>query len=242
MAEEVLAYRDVANQSSVTLVRKRQRSGADDQPIWPEVPQAERDALETGTLMSRRHSEPNERDEAFQRTLTELFPLIYPTLRRRAETCMKGEAPGHTLQATALVHEVYLKLAKGPRRYNDENHLYAVVATIMRQILVDHARARATRKRGGRIPKVPLDNACQLADQHSALFLDIQDAVAELHAKDPLRARMFDLDFLVGLTNREIADALGIAEAKVKYGLSVARAWLRQSLTAPSADEKSSEE
>jgi RNA polymerase sigma-70 factor, ECF subfamily len=170
--------------------------------------------------------------ETLQRSASELFPLIYPALRRRAEQCMKGEAPGHTLQATALVHEVYLKLAKTSRQYADEHHLYAVVVTVMRQILVDHARARATRKRGGGIAKVPLDNACMLADQQSAMFLDLQDAVDQLHQDDPLRARMFDLDFLVGLSNREIAATLAVDEVKVKYGLSVARARLRQALAA----------
>ena len=169
--------------------------------------------------------------EALKRTASELFPLIYPALRKRAEQCMRGEAPGHTLQATALVHEVYVKLAKTVREYQDEHHLYAVVAIIMRQILVDHARARGTRKRGGGVTRVPLDNACQMADQQSALFLDLQDAVDRLHVDDPLRARIFELDFLVGLTNREIADALHLDEAKVKYGLAAARARLRQTLT-----------
>jgi RNA polymerase sigma factor (TIGR02999 family) len=172
--------------------------------------------------------------EDFQRSASELFPLIYPALRRRAEQCMKGEAPGHTLQATALVHEVYLKLAKASRHYQNEQHLYAIVVNVMRQILVDHARARGTRKRGGGIPKVPLDNACQLADQQSAMFLDLQDAVNHLYEEDPLRARMFDLDFLAGLSHREIAEALGIGEARVKYGLSLARARLRQALAGDS--------
>jgi RNA polymerase sigma factor (TIGR02999 family) len=115
--------------------------------------------------------------------------------------------------------------------------LYAVVAIIMRQILVDHARARSTGKRGGGIVRVPLDNACQLADAQGALFLDLQDAIDRLNAEDPLRARMFELDFLVGLTNREIAQTLGVEEPRVKYGLSVARARLRQTLdTAADAD------
>jgi RNA polymerase sigma factor (TIGR02999 family) len=175
----------------------------------------------------------NREPEAAQHLATELFPLVYPALRRRAEQCMRGEAAGHTLQATALVHEVYLKLAQSGRRYHDEQHLYAVVVIIMRQILVDHARARATRKRGGGILKVPLDNACQLADRHGALFLDLQDAVDRLNVEDPLRARMFELDFLVGLTNREIAHTLGLDEPRVKYGLSVARARLRQALDTP---------
>jgi RNA polymerase sigma factor (TIGR02999 family) len=167
-----------------------------------------------------------------QKQAADLFPLIYPSLRRRAEQCMRGEAPGHTLQATALVHEVYLKLADSQRQYQDAQHLYAVVAIIMRQILVDHARARGTRKRGGGVIKVPLDNACQLADQQSATFLDLQEAIDRLQAEDPERARIFELDFLVGLTKHEIAEALQIDEGKVKYGLSVARARLRQLLNA----------
>jgi len=151
---------------------------------------------------------------------------------------MRGEAPGHTLQATALVHEVYLKLADSERRYHDEQHLFAVVTIVMRQILVDHARARRTSKRGGGIATVSLDNACQLADQQSATFLDLQDAMERLHADDPQRARIFELDFLVGLTKREIAHVLGIDEGKVKYGLSVARARLRQLLDAAVPDSE----
>jgi len=175
-------------------------------------------------------------DDTPQKQAADLFPLIYPSLRRRAEQCMKGEAPGHTLQATALVHEVYLKLADSRRVYQDEQHLYAVVAIVMRQILIDHARARRTNKRGGDIVKVPLDNACQLADQQSATFLDLQDAMERLQAEDPQRARIFELDFLVGLSKREIAQALGLDEGKVKYGLSVARARLRQLLNAVAPD------
>ena len=169
-------------------------------------------------------------EPADKQLIEDLFPLIYPALRRRAEQCMKGEAPGHTLQATALVHEVYLKLATNTRVYQNEQHLYAVVARVMRQVLVDHARARATGKRGGGLAKVALENACHMADQHSAMFLDVENAVDRLFEQDPLRAQMFELDFLCGLTNREIADALNVDESRVKYGLSVARAWLRQTL------------
>jgi RNA polymerase sigma factor (TIGR02999 family) len=161
----------------------------------------------------------------------ELFPLIYPALRRRAEQCMRGEAPGHTLQATALVHEVYLRLASSQRTFQDEHHLMAVVTHVMRHILVDHARARVSKKRGGGAVKVSLDNACQLADQQSALFLDLQDAVDRLRDNDPLRAKMFELDFLAGLTTTEIAQVLNVDPGKVKYGLSVARAWLRRTVT-----------
>jgi RNA polymerase sigma-70 factor (ECF subfamily) len=171
-------------------------------------------------------------DEPPPRLIEELFPLIYPKLRRRAEQCMRGERPGHTLQATALVHEVYLKLAHPPRTYQDERHLYAVFTTVMRQILVDHARARATRKRGGGLARVPLENACLIADQRSALFLDLQQAIERLRADDPLRARIFELDFLLGLTLSEIARTLNVDEGKVKYGLSVARARLRQAIAA----------
>jgi DNA-directed RNA polymerase specialized sigma24 family protein len=80
------------------------------------------------------------------------------------------------------------------------------------------------------VSKVPLDNACHLADQHSAVFLDIKEALDRFHKQDPARAGIFELHFFVGLTNREIANALGIEEAKVRYGLSVARARLRQAL------------
>jgi RNA polymerase sigma-70 factor (ECF subfamily) len=166
----------------------------------------------------------------------ELFPLIYPALRRRAEQCMRGEAVGHTLQATALVHEVYVRLASSQRTFQDEHHLMAVVTHVMRHILVDHARARVSKKRGGGAVKVSLDNACQLADQQSALFLDLQDAVDRLRDYDPLRARMFELDFLAGLTTAEIAEVLKVDPGKVKYGLSVARAWLRRTVSNEAPD------
>lgn len=162
-----------------------------------------------------------------------LFPEIYAKVRRRAEHCMQGEAVGHTLQATALVHEVYLKLARSDRAYRNKQHLYAVVVTAMRQILVDHARARATVKRGSGLPNVPLENAPWLADHRSRDFLEIDDLLRRFSAADPLRARMFELDFFAGLTNREIAAALEVSELQVKYGLSLARAWLREALCTP---------
>jgi RNA polymerase sigma factor (TIGR02999 family) len=143
---------------------------------------------------------------------------------------MRGESPAHTLQATALVHEVYVKLARSAQTFQNEQHLYAVVTTVMRQVLVDHARARATRKRGGDCVRVPLDNACRLAHEHDALFLDLQDAIERLRASDPLRVRMFELDFYAGLTRSEIADLVGTDASRVKYALSVTRAALRQFL------------
>jgi len=112
----------------------------------------------------------------------------------------------------------------------------AVVTHVMRHILVDHARARVSKKRGGGAIKVSLENACQLADQQSALFLDLQDAVDRLREYDPLRARMFELDFLAGLTTAEIAEVLKVEPGKVKYWLSVARAWLRRTVSNEAPD------
>jgi RNA polymerase sigma factor (TIGR02999 family) len=182
-------------------------------------------------------SDASHADDAESRTLQELFPIVYPVLRKRAAQCMRGESPGHTLQATALVHDVYLKLAHSPQTYRDQHHLYAVVTNVMRQILIDHARARATRKRGGDFVRVPLDNACKLADDQGALFLDVQETLERFRARDPLRARIFDLSFLMGLTHQEIADLCEIDLAKVKYGLDVARAVLRQGLAARSTTD-----
>ena len=176
-------------------------------------------------------------DDEDPRLFDELFRLLYPDLRRRAQQCIRGEAPGHTLQATALVHEVYLKLAPSERRYGNEQHLFAVVTKVMRQILIDHARAKRTGKRGGGIARVPLENACMLADRDSATFLDVDDALARLREHDPLRAKMFELDFFAGLTNHEIAQALNEDEQRVKYGLSLARAWLRKALAGSAASE-----
>lgn len=174
---------------------------------------------------------PRPVDPELQQSLTSLFPSLYTLLRRRSGQVMRGEAPGHTLQATALVHEVFLKLAASGRLYHDEQHLFAVVTTVMRQILVDHARGRATRKRGGGLTQVPLENACVLADQHGAAFLDVQRAFDDFARRDPVRARMFELSFFWGMTHGEIAEQMGLDQAKVKYGIQVARAWLREAVT-----------
>jgi RNA polymerase sigma factor (TIGR02999 family) len=167
--------------------------------------------------------------------LSDLFPVLYPLLRQRARRCIAGEAPGHTLQATALVHEAYLRLSGGRTQYVDTNHLLAVVTVVMRQVLIDHARARGATKRAGRLQRVPLDDACRLADRDDTLLFEVVQVLDRFKGVDPLRARMFELDFLLGLSHVEIAEALAVEPGRVKYGLGVARAWLRQALAEPLA-------
>jgi RNA polymerase sigma factor (TIGR02999 family) len=172
---------------------------------------------------------PDDTDETLH-SLTALFPSLYDLLRRRSAQVMRGEAPGHTLQATELVHEAFLKLASSGRYYNDVQHLLAVLTTVMRQILVDHARARLSRKRGGGLRQVPLTNACLFADQDGGTFLDVQEAIERFRAMDPVRTHMFELSFLWGMTYAEIADVLGEDVPRVKYAVQLARSWVRDAI------------
>ena len=161
----------------------------------------------------------------------ELIPLVYDQLRRLASHCLAGERPGHTLRATALVHEAYLRLAGSGTEWQDRVQFYAVAAKVMRHILVDHARANTRQKRGGGAEKVSLDEAIMVGADTSLDLLDLDEALERLAANDPRKSQVIELLFFGGLTYEESAAALNISEATLHRELKMAKAWLHRELT-----------
>ena len=159
-----------------------------------------------------------------------LVPIVYEELRRLAHHYMKGERANHTLQTTALVNEAYLRLTDVTRmQWRDRSHFFAMAATLMRRILVDHARDRARDKRGGGVVFTALqDDQAAAGSTVDALALD--EALDRLAAIDPQHARIVELRYFAGLTIEETSEALGISPATVKREWTWARAWLYQQL------------
>ena len=162
--------------------------------------------------------------------LDRLIPLVYAELRRLAARSLEGERRDHTLQPTALVHEVYLRLAGGAvPSWHDRVHFFAVAAQVMRRFLVDHARARRTGKRGGGARRLPLTAALEIGSPDAGdpeLLLTLDEALVELAAHDPRKARIVELRFFGGLTLEETAEVAGVATSTVILEARLARAWL----------------
>jgi RNA polymerase sigma factor (TIGR02999 family) len=168
--------------------------------------------------------------------LDQLTPTLYEELHRIAARHVRGERPNHTLQATALVHEAYLKLFnQNERNITDEVHFLAVASRVMRQVLVDYARARATQKRsagpGGNVPwtanlEVQSDRGVELLD-----LIELDDAIKALAAEDEALARLIEMRYFGGMTAEETAEALGLSVHVVRHDLRYAQAWLRRKLS-----------
>jgi RNA polymerase sigma factor (TIGR02999 family) len=153
-----------------------------------------------------------------------LLPLIYDELRKLAAAKLAQEKPGQTLQATALVHEAYLRLV-GSRTYRDRRHFFASAATAMRHILVDAARAKRCEKRGGIRERKPLEDvADHLPDDE---LLALHEALEQLAAEDPLKARLVELRYFAGLTGDQAAEVLEISPSSADRHWVFARAWLQ---------------
>lgn len=159
-----------------------------------------------------------------RRAAADLLPLVYDELRRLAAARMVGEAPGHTLDATALVHEAYLRLV-GDQRFEGRGHFFAAAAEAMRRILVDAARRKATVRHGGVRRRVRLEDLPQVADSPDGL-LDLHDALDRFAAAEPLKAKLVELRFFAGLSVAEAADALGVSPATAARWWEFARLWL----------------
>ena len=155
-----------------------------------------------------------------------LMPLVYEELRRLAGAQLRSERTGHTLQATALVNEAYLKLVDQKRmRWRNRAHFFAIAARLMRRILVDHARrSRALKRSAGR--RVTLDEELALAPEPDVDLVALDDAMEALAGLDPNLSRLVELRFFGGLTIEETAEVLGISPATVKREWASARAWL----------------
>ena len=163
--------------------------------------------------------------------LDRLMPLVYEELRRVAERCMKREGPGHTLQTTALAHEAYLRLAQGASvDWENRAHFFGIAARLIRQILVDHARARAAGKRNGGL-RVAFDDALDLAAPGDIDLLGLDDALSGLSRMDEQQGRIVELRFFGGLSVEECAAVTGISPRTVKREWATARAWLYRELS-----------
>ncbi len=157
--------------------------------------------------------------------------MLYDELRRIAARQLQGERDGHSLQATAVVHEAYLKLVDLRRmRWQDRRHFLAVASRLMRQVLVDHARARLAAKRGGAGPRVELTEASGVSEPRSVDFVALDGALERLAALDAEQARLVELRFFGGLTIAETAEVLGSSPATVKRDWETARLWLFREL------------
>lgn len=165
--------------------------------------------------------------------LDALLPLVYDELRRQAAAYMRREQPGHTIQATALVHEAYLRLMKEPNtRWQNRAHFCAIAANSMRQILVERVRARKRIKRAGDQQRITLSDAIA-APAAEAVDVELLDAaLTRLGAMDPELARLVELRFFGGLSIEETAEVLGVSPATVKRSWATARAWLRREMSA----------
>jgi RNA polymerase sigma factor (TIGR02999 family) len=157
-----------------------------------------------------------------------LLPLVYDELRRLAARRLEREAPGQTLQATALVHEAYMRLVGGDpgRRWDGRGHFFAAAADAMRRILVDRARDRRRLKRGGGLGRVDLDLGSVPLDTPGDDLIDLDEALTDLGREDPLCARLVALRFFAGLTQAEAAETLGLARRTADRHWAYARAWL----------------
>jgi RNA polymerase sigma factor (TIGR02999 family) len=165
--------------------------------------------------------------------LQRLVPLVYDELRRVAHTRLRAEPAGHVLQTTALVHEAYLRLIDLDRiQLRDRSHLLALAARLMRQILVDQARRRDSRKRGGDVKIVALADYTPLTEQPPIDVLALNEALTDLDAIDPRLSRLIEVKFFAGLTIAEAAEALEVSTATAERDWAVARAWLHQRLSA----------
>jgi RNA polymerase sigma-70 factor (ECF subfamily) len=161
-----------------------------------------------------------------------LMPLVYSELRRLAATYMRGERTGHTLQATALVHEAFLRLkGSGELNWQSRAHFFAVCAQTMRRILVDHARGVHAQKRAGGMQRIPLESAMVYAEEQSGELLALDEALTRLSAWDQRQCRVVEMRFFAGLDMEEIASVLGVSARTVKRDFSMARAWLYGELT-----------
>lgn len=170
--------------------------------------------------------------------LERLLPLVHTELRRIARRQMSGERPGHTLQATALVNEVYLKLAgHDASPWQDRAHFYAVCAQVMRHILIDHARAHARDKRGGGAIHVSLDAAAMLVEERAEEFVALDEALRALEAFDPRKGRIVELRYFAGLSIEETAEVLDVSPTTVRREWRRAKAWLYRLVAEGGADE-----
>lgn len=172
-------------------------------------------------------------DKGDPHAAAQLLPLVYDELRRLAAEKLAHERPGQTLQATALVHEAYIRLvdAENEQPFNSRGHFFAAAAEAMRRILIDNARRRQAVKHGGGLRRLDLDEACSVVEPMPDDLLALDEALDRLAARDPIRAQLVKLRFFAGLTMPEAAQAVGLSLTTAERHWRFTRAWLYAELT-----------
>lgn len=166
-------------------------------------------------------------EEAFE----QLVEVVYEELHEIASRQLTGERPDHTLQATGLVHEAYLRLAGHDRaRWHGRLHFFAVAARVMRRVLVDHARGRKSLKRGGHLRKISLTSGVEVSGEGPEDLLEVDEALSRLEELDPELSQVVELRFFAGFTHREVAELLGVSVPTIVRRWRTARGWLYQYL------------
>jgi RNA polymerase sigma factor (TIGR02999 family) len=165
----------------------------------------------------------------------DLVPAVYQELRRIAAAYVRRERAGVSLQPTALVHEAYLRLARAGAPWTDARHFLGIAARSMRQILVEHARARGAQKRWAGLDRVSLRESLAAADAGDAMLPALDEALTRLEQIDPEQARIVELRYFAGLSVEETAAALALSPATVKRRWAMARAWLFRELSGGAA-------
>ena len=166
-----------------------------------------------------------------QAALDELTPLVYQELRQRARNYLRQERPDHTLQPTALIHEVYMRLiGENPPEWKDRAHFFAIASRGMRQILVDHARRKGAGKRGSGVADVSLEEALVPAQADDSNLLALDEALSQLAKFDERKCRIIEMRYFGGCTVEETAEALGVAGITVIRETRLAEAWLRRAM------------
>src|SRR5262245_31708262 len=171
-------------------------------------------------------------EQGDQHAAEQLLPLVYDELRRRAAARMAEEKPGQTLQATALVHEAYLKLVRDhDPGWQDRRHFFGAAAQAMREILIDQARRMASQKHGGDHKRIDLDETCSLAEGRADVLLALDEALAKLALEDSAKAELVKVRSFAGCSLAEAADLLNLSRATAKRRWAYARAWLDAALS-----------
>lgn len=166
-----------------------------------------------------------------QEALNQLLPLVYDELRRLADRYLHRERVDHTLQATALVHEAYLRLVDQKVSWANRAHFFGVAAEMMRRILIDHARSHQARKRGSGGIKLSLDDVLELSDEKAADLIALDETLKALAQFDAQKARVVELRYFGGLSIEETASVLGVGTATVTRQWRLAKAWLYHELS-----------
>ena len=169
-----------------------------------------------------------------------LVPLVYDELRQIAHGLLRRERSGHTMQATALVHEAYARmLGQEQPDYRARAHFLGIAAQVMRRILIDYARIRNASKRGGGNQNFPIDEARDAGVERSALMIALDDALTALEQQDPHKARLIEMRYFGGMTAAESAEVLSLDVTQVRRELRVAHAWLQREMHPAAADTTS---